>query len=121
MSHHQIIDGRELRLCRRSTGGYWVRLADNGRTLGKVVPDRSRWVWTTTPTAYRGDGRPESANDGISDVVPGHLNGIGLAATRKTACAALVAHLMSSRAPALGFGPHPDVNHGTMRGVDRWD
>lgn len=105
-----MVAGRELRLCRRdATGGYWVRLAANGRTLGEVARDRSQWIWATTRTAYRGDGRPETASDGVADIVPGHLDGLGKAATQQAACAALVAHLEARKAPALGHGPHPDV------------
>lgn len=111
MSRHKTAGGRELRLCRRAeTGGYWVRLADTGRTLGEVAPHRSRWIWATTRNAYRGDGRPGTASDGSpSDFVPGHLDGLGIASTQQAACGFLLAHLETHRAPALGYGPHPDV------------
>jgi hypothetical protein len=110
VSRHQTVADRELRLCRSSVPSqYWVRLAETGRTLGCVYKIRSQWRWATTRTAFRGDGRPGSATDGIGDVVPEHLDAEGTAATQIAACAALVAHLEVRKAPALGYGPHPDV------------
>jgi hypothetical protein len=110
MSRHLIAADRELRLCRSSvTGQYWVRLAETGRTLGCVYKIRSKWRWTTTRAAFRGDGRPGNARDGIGDVVPQHLDAEGVAGTQQAACAALVAHLEAHQAPALGYGPHEDV------------
>lgn len=111
MSRHLTVHGRQLRLCRRpDTGGYWVRIEGSGRTLGEVTLDRSRWIWATTRNAYRGDGRPQSAADGIGDLVPTHLDALGKRPTQLAACAALLAHLEATKAPALGYGPHPDVH-----------
>ena len=111
MSRRKVADGRALRLVRRvATGGYWVRLVDNGRTLGEVAPDRSGWIWATTRNAYRGDGRPGHEADGDpTDTVPAHLDGLGKASTQQAACGFLLTHLEVNRAPALGHGPHPDV------------
>jgi hypothetical protein len=107
--------GRELRLARREqTGGYWVRLATTGRTLGEVFRDRSTWCWATTRTAYRGDGRPDHQRDGNpTDLVPASLDGLGRQPTRSAACARLVEHLQQQQAPALGYGPHPAVTERT--------
>jgi hypothetical protein len=113
MSGYLTAAGHDLRLTRRPrTGGYWVRCAATGRTLGEVAQDRSKWIWATTRIAFQGDGRPDSASDGWGDRVPAHLDGLGLATTRAKACAALVAHLDARKAPALGHGPHPDVRQG---------
>lgn len=111
MSRHKIAGGYELRLVRRPhTGGYWVRMATSGRTLGEVAPDRSAWIWATTRNAYRGDGRPGLESDGdATDTVPAHLDALGKQPTQQAACEALVTHLHATSAPALGHGPHPDV------------
>lgn len=106
---HQEINGYPVYLVRSAPHTYWVRLAASGRTLGSVFKDRSAWCWATTRNAYRGDGRPESARDGLGEPVPAHLDGIGRVTTQMAACEALVAHLAARQAPALGFGPHPEV------------
>lgn len=111
MSRHVTACGYELRLGRASVPAqYWVRLATTGRTLGCVFKDRSKWCWATTRNAYRGDGRPASATDGIGDQVPAHLDALGKVRTLQGACTALVIHLHTTKAPVLGFGPHPDVH-----------
>ena len=110
MSRHLDANGFTLALCRTSVKSqYWVRLASTGRTLGCVYKTRSTWKWTTTRNAYRGDGRPETATDGIFDDVPARLDAEGQAITQQIACEALVTHLVVTQAPALGYGPHPDV------------
>lgn len=110
MSRQQIVNGRSLRLCRSSTPAqYWVRSTETGRSLGVVYLLRSSWYWAASKAAYRGDGRPDSATDGIGDVVPNELCADGRVATQRAACAALLTHLETTRAPALGYGPHPDV------------
>jgi hypothetical protein len=110
VSRPLCVDGRDLVLCARDGGGYWVRRADNRRTLGVVVKVRSRWNWVTTSNAFRGDGRPGSERDGsASDKVPDSLAGTGRASAQRDACAALIGHLDARRAPVLGYAPHPDV------------
>lgn len=110
MSRHRVVGGRELALCRSTVPAqYWVRITPSGRTLGCVFKDHSKWCWATTRNAYRGDGRPESATDGIFDDVPAHLDAFGKQDTQLAACECLVRHLEATQAPALGYGPHPDV------------
>lgn len=104
--------GRELRLVRRDRDrGYWVRLVPGLRTLGAVYPQRSRWGWEVSPSAYRGDGRPGYECDGdVTDVVPDHLLHVGRSTTRQDACFDLFNFLKLSGAPALGNGPHRSVH-----------
>lgn len=111
MSAREVIDDLTLRLVRRTGArGYWVRLEPGLRTLGVVYPERSRWNWESSPNAFRGDGRPESARDGEpTDSVPDWLAGSGRKNTRHDACWALVGYLENRAAPALGHGPHPCV------------
>jgi hypothetical protein len=104
------IGPHRVRLACTSPATYRVYGAPCGRILGSVWRERSRWYWSTTRSAYRGDGRAQSLTDGSPlDVVPEALDGLGKAATQQAACAALVAHLEARKAPALGYGPHPDV------------
>jgi hypothetical protein len=106
----EFVNGIELRLADRDGGGYWVRVARTGRTLGYVRKARSRWEWFTSSNAFRGDGRPGFETDGsAADRVPGELAGAGRICTRRDACECLVDHLSACRAPVLGFGRHPDV------------
>lgn len=110
MSRHLDAHGLGLRLCRSTVPAqYWVRLADTGRSLGVVYRIGSRWKWASTKPAFAGDGRPGSAGDGIGDKVPEHLLAAGQQATLQTACEELISHLFTAQAPALGYGPHPDV------------
>lgn len=101
--------GRELRLVRRDRDrGYWVRLVPSLRTLGAVYPQRSRWEWAPSPSAYRGDGRPGHERDGDpTEPVPDYLLRAGRAATRQDACCDLFRYLEVSGAPAVGHGPLP--------------
>lgn len=110
MSAAETVGDRVLRLSRRDQGGYYVRVAGTGRTLGAVWRDRGKWWWATSANAYRGDGRPGSECDGhAADVVPEHLAGGGRETGRRRACAALVEHLVAHRAPVLGYGAHAAV------------
>jgi hypothetical protein len=107
----EVADRYTLRLVPKDSGGYWVRRKFTGRTLGTVTQVRSKWNWETWPSAYRGDGRKGSERDGyLSDIVPAGLLRSGRETTQQAACEALVAHLVANQAPALGFGPHPDVS-----------
>ena len=104
------IESWTLRLVPREAGGYWVRRRPSGRTLGVVYPDRSRWAWETWAGAYRGDGRDGCQTDGCpSDPVPTALLIGGRASTRTIACRRLLWFLDEHQAPALGYGPHPQV------------
>lgn len=107
MSAQEFVEHRELRLARRTGArGYWVRLAASGRTLGAVYPERSRWTWETSASAYRGDGRPGHERDGDpSERVPEYLLRTGRAESRRDACFDLFSYLKLSGAPALGNGP----------------
>jgi len=110
VSAREVVHGREYRLARREAGGYWVRRADTGRTLGWIVRGANRWRWETTPTAYRGDGRPGRERDGNAvDRVPAWLAGAGTGLRRRDACEFLVEHLTGTQAPVMGYGPHSAV------------
>lgn len=112
MSHHVTAGGHQLTLHRREgQRGYWVRLESTGRTLGIIGTTKSRWMWQTWPSAFRGDGRPGHLTDGHpSEVVPHVLEGHGeKIGTRQEACDQLVTYLNEQSAPVLGYGPHPVV------------
>ncbi len=105
-----LVQGWALYLCERTEGGYWVRLRRTGRTMGTLAKVRSKWEWAAWPGAFRGDGRKETRCDGDpTDLVPIGLPDCGRAATQRDACAELIAHLHTQRAPVLGYGPHPQV------------
>lgn len=111
MSRYLDAGGRDLVLCARDGGGYWVRRSDTRRTLGVIVKVKSQWNWETSPNAFRGDGRPGRERDGAAvDRVPDTLTGRGRARIQVDACACLVDYLDARRAPVLGYAPHPDVS-----------
>jgi hypothetical protein len=107
VSHQEFTHGRALRLTRRRNArGYWVYLADTGRVLGCVYPDKSRWAWEASASAYRGDGRKGHEHDGDpSERVPAFLLRTGRSESRRDACFDLYSHLELSGAAALGNGP----------------
>lgn len=110
MSATEFTDGLELRLADRNGGGYWVRIARTGRSLGYIRKIRSKWEWYTSSNAFRGDGRPGYETDGsVDDRVPAELAGCGQTMTRRDACDDLTEHLRARQAPVLGYGRHPQV------------
>lgn len=111
MSAREDVGGHVLRLARREAGGYWVRLAATGRTLGVIAPPRRGcWSWSVWGAAFRGDGRTGRERDGDSlDTVPASLRLSGEARTRRGACGELVDCLTEHEAPVMGFGPHAGV------------
>lgn len=110
MSTPKVILGRDLRLMRRAPSDYWVRIEPSMRTLGAVWKHRSRWHWSPSPNAFRGDGRPDHACDGDpTDYVPADLLAVGDALRQDDACEMLIEHLNEHKAPVLGHGPHPRV------------
>ena len=110
MKATEFVNGLELRLADRDGGGYWVRVARTGRTLGYVRKAHSKWEWFTSSNAFRGDGRPGFETDGSAgDRVPDVLAGTGRMSTRRDACECLVEHLVTREAPVLGYGRHADV------------
>lgn len=118
MSRHAAVDDWRLSLCRRESGGYWVRRRDTGRALGVIELARSRWRWASWRGAFRGDGRPGCECDGDATwPVPPSLGAQGDARTQLDACTALVEYLVGVRAPVLGFGPHPEVTAPGQREV----
>lgn len=115
MSIHEILsDGTKVRLSAPcgSNKHRWVRLASTGRTLGQITPRGREWDWAPSPTAFRGDGRPGHECDGNPvDMVPGALlEGGTVGGPRSAVTRCLVDALRMRQAPALGFGPHPEVS-----------
>jgi len=112
--HETLSDGTGVRLSAPNGSGKrrWVRLASTGRTLGQITPHGREWGWEPSPAAFRGDGRPGHECDGNpADMVPGALlEGGTVAGTRSAVTRCLVDTLRVRQAPALGFGPHPEVS-----------
>jgi hypothetical protein len=110
MSRQIDVDGLQLRLVPSTVRSqYWVHIRPSDRSIGVVYKIRSRWMWASTKPAFRGDGRPGLETDGLEDKVPEHLLGAGSESTLQRACEELILHLLQTQAPALGYGPHPDV------------
>lgn len=114
----------DTRLVRRSHApGYWVRSTVNARSLGTVERVGSTWVWEPCVAAFRGDGRPGHESDGHSiETLPPELVRPPVETrrvrTREMAVAALVDYLTTHQAPVMGFGPHPQVQHGFCRNLE---
>lgn len=108
----------------RAYGGWDVRRAHNHRLLGWLTydptkPVKTRWEARTGDSAFRGDGLDGGTDEGYPlDEVPSHLTArreplqhdpVGLGRNRADATYQLLYWLLRQRAPAVGFGPHPDV------------
>jgi hypothetical protein len=95
--------------------GSYVHLASNRRILGWVVKDAKRarvWRWYPADEAFRGDGPDDLGL--LADGVPNYLTRRKedlhrYAYSRAAATELLVQFLCEQRAPALGYGRHPDV------------
>lgn len=96
-------------------GSYMLR-ADNRRHLGWVIKDAKKpslWTWRVASDAFRGDGVDDTGL--VTDEVPNFLtrSGAGYARPahcgRQSAAEGLVRFLVDNRAPAVGYGRHPDV------------
>jgi hypothetical protein len=96
---------------------YRVEREDTGKVLGKVSGNRTEWRAQASKMAFLGDG-PDGAEP-LGDFVPrelyhpqaykGDLWLPGVFTTQRAAILALQRHLYVNRAPAMGFGAHPDV------------
>ena len=100
----------------------------NGRLLGTVAQQQAGWEAYSTPEAFRGSGTTAGAADlGPARMeVPDRLWGgdrqravIATAGTDEAAVWYLVDWLVEHRAPAIGYGPHPDVTPRRM--YDRFE
>lgn len=121
----------EVRLVKRTYGGWHVVRADNNRELGWLTKGKFDdgspcWEARVASAAFRGDGPDDEGY--ILDDVPLHLfNGrdsltcdpVGYGRTRQEAAEELFYHLRKHEAPAVGFGrkysvkrwhdSHPDI------------
>ena len=94
--------------------------ADTGKILGRVEGTGRKWRAAASMRAFLGDGPDGGEPPG--DWVPralyaplmaseGHHHLPGVHGSQRLAVAALQRYLDEYRAPALGHGPHPDVQH----------
>lgn len=103
---------------KRPAGGWYVVRPDNGRQLGWVVQDRDgNWSAYVTSGAFRGSGPDDEGH--VLDSVPLWLshsfslhqaNPLTTTAIRRDdATGYITDYLWEKKAPAMGFGPHPEV------------
>jgi hypothetical protein len=106
-------DEIDVRFTKRGYGGWLIKRADNGRTLGWVTRvDGRMWDAHVSASAFRGETIDDEGD--VLDSVPGYLfNGEGLSsrsiavcATREDAAYEVVTWLRRKQAPALGYGRH---------------
>ena len=100
-----------------------VYLPGTGKVIGRVVEEgRRKWRAGASEYAFIGDGPDDDAVH-RRDWAPrrlyapllaseGHYYLPGVHGSREDALAALLRYLDEHQAPAMGHGPHPDVQHG---------
>lgn len=97
-----------------------VHRADTDKILGRVEGTGRQWRAGASMRAFLGAG--PDAGEPLEDWVPralyapllateGHHYLPGVHRSQRLAVAALQAYLDEHRAPAMGYGPHPLVNH----------
>lgn len=98
-----------------------VKRADTGKILGLVEGAGRKWRAAASMRAFLGGGPADG--EPIGDWVPralyapllaseGHHYLPGEFTSEPLAVAALQRYLDEQHAPAMGHGPHPDVQHG---------
>lgn len=97
----------------------------NGRPVGVASEDAGGWRAFALPAAFCGRGPTDSGNpllDTVADHLVGRVPGkIGMRpvtwghASLNRAAQALLTYLVDNHAPAVGFGPHPEVDHFARR------
>lgn len=110
-----------VRWKRREWGGWTLVHAKTGRLLGWIVrnPDDARaWDVRLCSQAFRGD---QDGDGDILDKVPAYLyngnphdefvsNCVNTTRDRLSAAEVIVSKLINRRAPAVGYGRHPEVD-----------
>lgn len=112
----------EVRLVHFGDHAWRVERADTGKILGVVEGNRREWRAKASMRAFLGDGPDGGEPPG--DWVPralyaplmsgeGHHYLPDRYASQRLAVAGLQRYLDKNSAPAMGYGPHPDVRKAT--------